>query len=269
MGALRRRRARDVGPARPRSLTLGAEVHGWAGDVRPGRRPGADPGWLVHERRASAAELVTELGEPGNRRILSFCHPTDAALILGSTQALEAADTGRLAATGTSLVRRRSGGGAVYVAPGAQVWVDVFLPPDDPLLERDVGRSAWWLGRRWADALVAADARGAGPGHPVYEVHQGALLASRWGRTACFAGRGPGEVHASGRKVVGIAQRRTRSGTWLHSMALVNHEPVRLADLLALTAQERAELARELAEQVQILASPPGDVRDALVAQFA
>ena len=58
-----------------------------------------------------------------------------------------------LAAAGVELVRRRSGGGAVYLAPGEQLWIDAWVPRDDALWEVDVAVAAVLtriLGWHWA-----------------------------------------------------------------------------------------------------------------------
>ena len=53
---------------------------------------------------------------------------TAPALVLGSTQSAGDADPDRAVKDGYDIVRRRSGGGAVWLAPGAQLWVDVWVP---------------------------------------------------------------------------------------------------------------------------------------------
>jgi lipoate-protein ligase A len=159
--------------------------------------------------------------------------PTEAALVLGSTQPDDGVDAGGLA-----VVRRRSGGGAVLVAPDDPLWVDVDLPVGDPHWDDDVGRSFLWLGDAWARAL-------ADHGIPA-EVHRGGFGAGRWGRTVCFAGRGPGEVFVRGAKVVGLAQRRTRAGARFQCAVLRRWDPTALVDALVAPAQRaaaRAELA--------------------------
>ena len=51
---------------------------------------------------------------------------------------------------------------------------------------------------------------------------------------------GTGEVlDSGGRKVVGIAQRRTRDGAWFHSACLRRWDPDPLLDVLVLEADER------------------------------
>src|SRR5439155_265605 len=70
-----------------------------------------------------------------------------------------------------SVVRRRTGGGAVWVAPGDPVWVDVVVPAGDRLWDDDVGRAVWWLGDAWAAALADLGLAAAG-------VHRGPMVRS-------------------------------------------------------------------------------------------
>lgn len=210
--------------------------------------------WVLLERSGDVARLVGELPDVDDvtlsgRRIVCPTRPTDRAIVLGSSQDAALVDAVRASGAGSAVVRRRSGGGAVYVEPGAQVWIDVFVPAGDPLLVADVGRSAWWLGELWADAC--AHVTGAGRG--AYTVHRGGLVASPWSRVACFAGLGPGEVTVGGRKLVGISQRRDRRGAWLHSMALARLDADGFARQLALAPDDRAGLAGALASGVATL----------------
>ena len=171
---------------------------------------------------------------------MSRCEPTGApALVVGSAQPVEVADAPALARTGTTLVRRRSGGGAVLVAPGAQLWVDVWVPAGDELWDADVVRGAFWLGDVWAAALTRLGAE-------ELHVHHGRAEGGEWSALVCFAGRGPGELFVSGRKLVGLAQRRTAAGIRLSTMALVEWRPQALLELLALPEPERARAEAEL-----------------------
>ena len=133
---------------------------------------------------------------------------TEPAVVLGSTQPAE------VVAPGVHAVRRRSGGGAVLVEPGGLVWVEVLVPANDRLWEVDVGRAFAWLGRAWVGALRDAGVSGG-------LAHDGALVASGWSGLICFAGMGPGEVEVDGAKVVGMCQRRTRSGALFQCAALL------------------------------------------------
>jgi lipoate---protein ligase len=161
-------------------------------------------------------------------RTAGIVEVTRRALVLGSTQpAVEPA--------GIEVVRRRSGGGAVLVGPGEVVWVDVLLPAGDPLWEDDVGRAFHWLGRAWVEALTTVGVDGAW--------HDGPLVIKPWCRQVCFAGLGPGEVTVAGRKVVGLAQRRTRAGALFQCAALLRWDPATMAELLSLPDGATTELA--------------------------
>jgi len=168
--------------------------------------------------------------------------PTVPAVVLGSTQA--DVDHEAAAEHGLTVVRRRSGGGAVLVAPDDPLWVDVDLPAGDPLGDDDVGRSFLWLGRAWAAALRAHgfDAT----------VHEGRFEPGPWGRAVCFAGRGPGEVFVDGAKAVGIAQRRTRSGARFQCAVPRRWDPRPLTDLVAPGA-DLAAVARPVAVAPDVL----------------
>jgi len=136
------------------------------------------------------------------------------AVVLGSTQSM-------VEATGVEIVRRRSGGGAVYVAPGGTLWVDVVVPRGDELWDDDVGRATYWLGEAWARAVGAGAV-----------VHRGPMVRTEWSDLVCFAGLGPGEVSVDGRKVVGISQRRTRDAARFQCVAYETWD----ADALAAVA---------------------------------
>lgn len=161
------------------------------------------------------------------------------ALVLGSTQSDDDADAAACAAMGVDVVRRRSGGGAVLLLPGQSVWVDLTIPRDDPLWDDDVGRASRWVGDTWASA--AADLGCERP-----RVHTGAVVETRWSRRICFAGLGPGEVVAGGRKLVGVSQRRTRAGARFQCAVHRRWDPVGILGLLALGEGERAQALLDL-----------------------
>jgi lipoate-protein ligase A len=183
---------------------------------------------LLHERGSFFAPR-DYAGAP----TVVFCRVDEPLLVLGSTQAA-------VPYRGVEVVRRRSGGGAVLVAPESVVWVDVFVPAGHELWEEDVGRAFWWLGDAWAGALAALGVEGVAGG---VNVHRGPLVTTAWSSLVCFAGLGPGEVTVDGRKVVGMAQRRTREGALFQCALALTWEPERLAQLLALGADAVAQLA--------------------------
>lgn len=160
-------------------------------------------------------------------------------LVLGSSQRDDVVDRQRVGARGVEVVRRRSGGSAVLVEPGAAVWIDVTIPVGDPLWHNDVGRAFHWLGAAWTEGLA-----GAGIG---CRWHDGPMVTTAWSGRVCFAGLGPGEVTVEGRKVVGLSQRRVREAVLFQCCVALRWEPQRLLDLLALDDDERARGAAELA----------------------
>lgn len=194
---------------------------------------------VVRHREPPSAFHAREVPTPA-RRSVWVCDPTVTALVLGSAQDLAVADADACAAVDIEVVQRRSGGGAVLVAPGDLLWVDVILPSDDPLWQADVGRAFVWLGDAWSAALAALRVPS--------RVHEGALIHTPWSRIACFAGLGSGELLSeAGRKVVGISQRRTRGAARFQCAALLRWDAEALLSLLRLPAEDRAAAAAALA----------------------
>jgi len=202
----------------------------------------------------------------GDEVVALSCEPSGPALVLGSTQPETDADVPRCAALGVAVARRRSGGGAVYVAPGAQVWVDVFVPAHHRLFEVDVGRSFRWLGEAWAEALR----RLPDPPWPgeISVARPGAPLGPL-GRRLCFAAVGAGEVLWGGRKVVGLSQRRDRRGAWIHSMAPLADHSALLLECLRLDPPTRAAAAAELGRVAGWLPVPAAVLLEAVTGEIA
>jgi lipoate---protein ligase len=186
--------------------------------------------WRIWRLAGSAGDLHARDLEEG--RALAVLAVDGPALVLGSAQPRTDADAGACRAAGVEVVRRRSGGGAVLLEPGAALWVDLTISRDDPLWDDDVGRAAGWVGRTWEAALDDLGVAG-------LEVHGGRMDASAWSRLVCFAGVGPGEVLAGGRKLVGVSQRRTREGARFQCVVHRSWAPGRILDLLSLDAGQR------------------------------
>lgn len=182
-------------------------------------------GFSVERHRGTAGELHALVPPDDGRRRLWVLEATAPAVVLGSTQGDDVVDRDAAERAGVDVVRRRSGGGAVWVEPGDPIWIDVFVPRGDPLWDDDVGRAFLPIGRAWAAALADAGIDGT-------TVHEGALVTTEWSGLVCFAGRGPGEVLLGGRKVVGLSQRRTRAGARFQCAAPRRWDPSPLVTLL-------------------------------------
>jgi len=199
--------------------------------------PPGGAGWRVERWRGSAADLHARPVPDAPGRAVWVLEAEAPALVLGSTQGPDLVDGDRAEAAGVAVVRRRSGGGAVYVDPVTTAWLDVVIPAGDPLWDDDVGRAALWVGRAWRAALADL---GVAP----TEVHDGALACGPLGRLVCFGTVGAGEVTTpDGRKVVGISQRRTRAAARFQCAAYSVWDPAPLIDLLRLAGDGARSLA--------------------------
>ena len=196
--------------------------------------------WRIeHSRGAASAFHALPMPDPAERTVWFF-EVDRPALVLGLSQNESAVDRSAAAASGVDVVRRRSGGGAVLMVPGEVFWVDVLVPADDGLWNRDASKAAWWIGDAWVRALTTLGIRSA-------DVHHGHLQRTEWSSLVCFDGRGPGEVFVAGRKVVGISQRRTRTHARFQCALYRLWDPARLLTLLAPPRPRVEELAPVMA----------------------
>jgi len=216
--------------------------------------------WTVERLAGSASQLHQRDALAETARRVTLLEVDAPAMVLGSTQPTDVADARAAARRGVDVVRRRTGGGSVHLAPGGHVWIDVVIPADDPLWHDDVATAFDWLGDAWARTLRALG--------PAGDVNRAAVCHSVLGRLVCFAGLGFGELTVDGRKAVGLAQRRGRTGAWFQCVVLRSWdvEPYRALlgpGLAAVTDDPAAELD---AVAVQTVDASAPDVLDALLA---
>lgn len=176
--------------------------------------------WAIEELAGAAGELhALDVPQQISRTavVLRFDRPS---IVLGSTQPQV---HGSLPA-GVEVVRRRSGGGAVWLPLGGALWVDVLLPRHDPLWTDDISSSGIWLGETWAAALASI-------GESDATVHRGAMVRHELAASFCFAGLAAGEVTrgVEGPKLVGVSQRRTRAGARFQCIAYATWDAALLA----------------------------------------
>jgi len=144
-----------------------------------------------------------------------WCDPSDDAIVLGSRQPDALVDRDACDRAGISVVRRRSGGGAVLVRRAMVHWIDLVLP--DGVAPDDIRGSMVWLGEHWHRVLQPDT-------DEQLRVHRGGLERTAWSELVCFSGVGPGEVVSAAGKLVGLSQRRTRHG--IRVQCLVHDRPV-------------------------------------------
>ena len=215
---------------------------------------------IALDHRHGSAERLHDGGVPdvdvAEAWVLDVDRP---ALVLGSTQPETDVDRAAAAAAGMDVCRRSSGGGAVLLWPGGQLWVDVILPRSDPRWDDRVDVAAHWVGDAWSLALqVAAGVTDA-------EVHRGPFVPGPLGAVACFAGVGAGEVLWRSAKVVGLSQRRTARAARFQTTCYLGGAPLPSAVRDALPAVVAPAAARigadprvlALALTPNVLAPPP------------
>ena len=164
---------------------------------------------------------------PGaNEPVISLFTPVQPAIILGSTQEPSLINEKACLVNNIKIVKRRSGGGIVFLAEDSTIWIDVEIPREHSLWLNDVGESSLWLGEVFENELSRlCDVK--------LELHRDALIKTAWSSLICFAGRGPGEVFTEdGRKVVGISQRRTRDWARFQCAISLQWKPALLLELL-------------------------------------
>ena len=129
-------------------------------------------------------------------------------LVIGAGQSRHEVDLEACARAGIEIVKRGSGGTAVY-ADSQLLGLDIALPPGHSLAGMDVVESYRWLGEAWLRALRLLGVNG----RLVSIQEARALKHSRDRldeilRLACFGSLAPYEVAVGNRKLVGLSQIR-------------------------------------------------------------
>jgi len=219
-------------------------------------------------RLSSSQQLFdVERFRPERTRVAVAREVSGPTLVLGSTQPTELVDPPAMRRRGVELARRRGGGGAVYLEPGCQLWLDAWIPRDDSLWSGDVSAAAAWVGAWWVDALARQGQHG-------FEVHRGRSVPGAFGELVCFAGRGPGEVFHGSQKVVGLSQWRSREGALFSACAYLRWDPASLLELLYVDESTPTELDRGVAraavglQELEPAVTDLGRVRDTLLESF-
>ncbi|MFQ5650379.1 MAG: biotin/lipoate A/B protein ligase family protein [bacterium] len=167
---------------------------------------------------------LARLGQ--NRPVLrtyTWCPPT---ISIGFHQRLSEIDKNKCQLRGIDIVRRPTGGRAIYHAH--EVTYCVVVPKNDELYNKstlevyDIISSALVQGLRRLDIDLALE-----------KVQQDdADFANTPSKSACFATSAQYEIHVQSRKLVGSAQRRFKNGLLQHGSIMLGDDHMHLTDYL-------------------------------------
>lgn len=198
---------------------------------------------------ALSESLIAELRAPS----LYWYGASRPALILGAAQKPEIIDMDAARAESFEVYKRTSGGTVVLAGPDF-LSLDVVLPPASLLASSDVTRAYLWFGRAWVAALArfGIAARLVEP----EEARQARLQLEaappdeKLVKLVCFGTLSSYEVVGpDGRKLVGLAQIKRRSGSLLQAGIHLRWPAETFARLLKLEAGQRSILAEGLAQR--------------------
>lgn len=182
--------------------------------------------WEACALKGSAKELHEFRPESGSPRHIYFMDVVRPALVLGSSQRRILESTDLDAKSPFEVCVRDSGGGAVLLEPESQLWVGVYVRPDDPLVQLEISKSFDWL----ADASLAALGQ---LGIDIAQKFDGVPVWTPLSRALCFGGISHGELSIEGRKMVGISQRRSKDWVIFHLAVLIRDHQQDVLELLA------------------------------------
>lgn len=195
---------------------------------------------LVHDNALSGTEnmavdevLLGAVSNGSRLPTLRLYQWQPMCLSLGYGQASTDADPSRLRAHGWDLVRRPTGGKAIL--HGDEITYSLTLPIDDELAQGDVVESY----RRISLALMAALQRlGLQP------TSEAAVRGNQGLSAVCFDVPSHYEITVQGRKLMGSAQVRRRTGLLQHGTLPLRGDLGRICDALAYPDEATREQAR-------------------------
>jgi lipoate-protein ligase A len=217
-----------------------------------------------HLGRSEALLRAVAAGEaPATLRWYGYDRP---AIVLGVSQPTSALDATACRTTRTTVVKRTSGGAAVFAGPHLLA-LDIALPTSHPLAGRDIIEAYRWVGEIFvrglaeltpseAHSLPLVDVATARADQQAQKTAPHGTAAHLRG-LACFGVLSPYEVALRGgvglAKLVGLAQVRRR-GVVLHQVGVYTRFDARaFAACLALPESARDALADDLAGRVASL----------------
>jgi lipoate---protein ligase len=203
-----------------------------------------------------AVNPLEGFGSGNAARIVRVRTVTRPAIVLGVAQRDDVIDGAAAQANGIAVVRRRSGGGAVWLDAASVSWIDVLIGVNDPLWRTDVGEAFWWLGDLWTNSLRTYDSS------LDVAAYRGPLRTNEWSKLICYSGLGPGEVTIGGVKVVGISQKRSRESALFQCGLLHGWDPSMLLHYCVMSDDDRTRAYEDLEDACSTV--PPDAVESFL-----
>lgn len=206
---------------------------------------------IAQEQAWNHRQMLEPVAQP-RFRVWTYGAP---AIVLGCSQRRFEEEARARLAPGTDLLLRPSGGGAVLVGPW-MVSCSVVLPLAHPWVQGRLPDSYQGLGRLHVQVLAALGV--AAEALPPAQVDAANARTGPVVPWACYGSLAPWEVvDAAGRKLVGLAQRRQRTGVLLVAGTLV--EPPDWALLCHALGQggDEAAMRRRTVSCAQLSAQAP------------
>jgi hypothetical protein len=133
----------------------------------------------------------------------------------------------------------------VAVDPDATIWIDLWVPHTDDMVDLDVVGGLRAIGELWHSALTRLGAN---------EIDIVDAPRPEGGEVACFGGLGHGEiVGPTGAKVVGITAWRSRQGSLFQCASYLTPCTDFLVDALDLSEVDRRWLRAHLTRSTELL----------------
>lgn len=201
--------------------------------------------WIAYGPADGATQMATDRAVFESARDLGL--PTmrvygwrPYCISLGYHQDAGSLDLERCARDGIDVVRRPTGGRAVFHAE--ELTYSIVFPKDSPYVSGGIGE----LYRRVSEGL-AAGIRGIGI--PAVLEKRGLDLKAHYGTresVSCFSAAARHEILVDGKKLVGSAQRRTEWGVLQHGSILLGGAHLRLPEYLRGYGSEEIQRLRSI-----------------------
>ena len=207
---------------------------------------------IAQEQAWNRQQMLEPVAQP-RFRVWTYDAP---AIVLGCSQRrLEEGARARLAPQ-VELLLRPSGGGAVLAGPW-MVSCSVVLPLAHPWVQGRLPDSYQGLGQLHVEVLAALGVPSTAL--PPAEVDAANARTGPIVPWACYGSLAPWEVvDAAGRKLVGLAQRRQRTGVLLVAGTLVTPPDWALLCQALDQPGDAAAMCRRTVSCAQLCAAPPG-----------